>query len=407
MMNEMEQIDIKPIFLFWKNVLHYRNKRFETMVSGNNLREIISFEKNSKTNYEIKPAFCVFDIISDKYYRENFHRDIIAYLLDPTALHGYGYLGIKYFIKVLNLIKNDSVDFINYNHAQVIKEYSTVDGRIDTLIFDDTTKHAIIIENKMNRAVDMPRQIPRYCAYIKKEGYYIDAIVYLPLDKYSMPDKNTWQNEDYTWEDRVLILPAYADKGFTNLVDHWLLPMAETTITDDCKVIFRQYAYLVRILSIKYMDKITFDKFYSYLQQDDNLETANSLSSMMADLPKYLAQRIYDIFSSRCKPFKKMAIYAERDAVFEPVYIDGVYCKMDVWCDTRNYTILIWTPEEEAFSKKFNNMNFKEFLNSKGIHLFDDYHIDCQSKISNVIPITIYIEPIIDEIIKCFQQVAE
>lgn len=406
-MKEMGPTDIYPLLLFWKNTLHTRYKRFETMISGDNLREIISFGKTRDSNYEIQPAFCVFDIISDKYYKENFHRDIIAYMLDPIALHGYGQLGLKYFIKALNLIKKECACYNNYYNAQVIKEYPTNDGRIDTLILDDTSKHVIIIENKMNRAVDMPRQIPRYCAYLKNEGYLIDAAVYLPLDNYSMPDKNTWLDDDYIWEDRIIILPAYANEGTINLVDNWLLGMAETTISDDCKAIFRQYAYLVRNLSIKYMDKITFDKFYGYLQQEDNLETANSLSAMMADLPKYLAQRIYDIFSSRCRPFKKMSIYAERDAVFEPSYIDGVYCKMDVWCDTRNFSILIWTPDEEAFAEKYKMVNFKEFLQNKGISIFDDYHIDSQFKISKVIPITNCIEPIIDNILQCFQQIAE
>ena len=32
--------------------------------------------------------------------------------------------------------------------------------------------------------------------YVKKQGYNIDAIVYLPLEKTKEPDKSDWTDED-------------------------------------------------------------------------------------------------------------------------------------------------------------------------------------------------------------------
>ncbi len=43
-----------------------------------------------------REKFNVFTLISDLYYRENFHSDIMAFFLDPTAVHGHKYF--KFFL---------------------------------------------------------------------------------------------------------------------------------------------------------------------------------------------------------------------------------------------------------------------------------------------------------------------
>ena len=48
------------------------------------------------------PGFNVFHLISDYYYRETFHGDIIAALLSPDEKHGEGNLYIDLFIKMIN-----------------------------------------------------------------------------------------------------------------------------------------------------------------------------------------------------------------------------------------------------------------------------------------------------------------
>lgn len=60
-------------------------------------------------------GFNVFVLISDKYYRENYHSDIIKAFLNPQENHGQGCLFLNVLIDMLNKSFPDSVR-INKNH---------------------------------------------------------------------------------------------------------------------------------------------------------------------------------------------------------------------------------------------------------------------------------------------------
>ena len=128
-------------------------------------------------------GFNIFRLTSDIYYRENYHSDVIKAFLDPTEKHNEKSLFLQLFIEMLNLagktIKKD-----DFKDAEVVRE----EGKIDILIKSETTKKAIIIENKINNAGDMARQLPRYYDLVSS-NFTIDAIVYLPLDKSKRPDE--------------------------------------------------------------------------------------------------------------------------------------------------------------------------------------------------------------------------
>ena len=106
--------------------------------------------------HSVHNRFNLFHVISNLYYRENFHSDIIAFILDPNANHGYKHLMLNSFIALLNRI-GFNIDVANYYDAMVVRE----EARIDILIKSESNKRAIIIENKINNAGDMPRQLPR------------------------------------------------------------------------------------------------------------------------------------------------------------------------------------------------------------------------------------------------------
>lgn len=406
-MSCLEHNNYPTIIRFWDQFRKSQEEAQHAMLAGDEFRTILEFAKKQKPKDDDDSRFCVFDIISDKYYREDFHSDILAFFLNPQEKHQYGGKGLYSFIEALNRYPKIKCSKENYHYAEVFREYVIPGGRVDILIKDDISRHVIVIENKINRAGDTPRQIPRYCEHLSEEGYIVDCAVYLPLDRFSSPDKSSWLTKDFQWEDLIVILPAYSESEYTNLVDHWLKIMAASDIPADCASIFRQYSTLVKKLSVKNMDNVAFNKFYDYLLQGNNLETANSLSSMMADLPMYLAQRIRDAFFSRCEPFRKVCTWEERFAVFEGCYIDGCFFKLDIGCDTMNFTIVFWTPFEDDFKSKFESLTIKEVVLSKGVHLFEDYTENGQFKISKEIPITCPIEPIVEAIMSELRKVAD
>lgn len=309
----------------------------------------IANEYSNAKQYSERDRFNLFHVISDLYFRENFHSDMIAFLLDPNANHGYKHLMLNGFIAMLNSI-GCNVDAAKYCDAVVGRE----EGKIDILIKSESSKRAIIIENKINNASDMPRQLPRYYDYVEEMQYVIDAIVYLPLDYNKQPDMDDWTKED---KDHVIpllkIVPAYDNMHRVNIAENWLLKSLSQIDNLDVVSSIRQYSNLIITLNRNNMDTIALEKFYQELQQAENLKTALSIRNMLNDMPLYLAQRIQNKFGGACHPFEKVWIYNSRDAVFEKAIIAGIYTKMDIWCYEERYDVVFWCPEdvieEDAF----------------------------------------------------------
>lgn len=305
--------------------------------------------------------FNIFHVISNLYYRENFHSDIISFLLDPQSNHGLNHLMLKNFIDTLKQL-GCVIDETHYHDALVVRE----EARIDILIKSETSGHAIIIENKMNNATDMHRQLPRYYDYITQH-YIVDAIIYLPLSHNKFPDTEDWSQRDKKHVLPLLkILPAYDNMHKVNLTENWLIKSLPSINTTDVATFIRQYANLIIKLNQNYMDTIILERFLQELQQGDNLQTALSIRNMLNDLPSYLALRIQNQFGTTCFPFNKVWIYKSQDAVFENVTIDNIYLKLDIWCYEERYDVLFWCPNQDTEETAFKNIvkqihSLKEF----------------------------------------------
>lgn len=134
--------------------------------------------------------FNFFESISDKWYRENFHSDVLYAILNPNTKE----IGRKYFMQEFVKFLGIEGRFDCSNDYEVIKEQSTgyiswkdnngketgQEGYIDLLIKNDA--QAIIIENKINYAPDMDNQIVRYMKYVDEVlGIKEYTVVYLTL----------------------------------------------------------------------------------------------------------------------------------------------------------------------------------------------------------------------------------
>lgn len=238
-------------------------------------------------------GFNVFVLTSDKYYRENYHSDIIKAFLNPQENHGQGCLFLNALIDMLNKSYSDSVR-INKNHyADAVAKREI--GKLDISIFSEVSKHCIIIENKIYNAGDMPRQLPRYYDYMVAKGFIVDAIIYLPLQQTKHPDISDWTQDDKHHVLPILChLPAYTRDGTPNLVDNWIIPCSTITNDIDCHSILRQYASLIKSLNKNTMDKIIISKFYKMLLEGNNLDSALSIRSMLDDVPVVMAANLYD-----------------------------------------------------------------------------------------------------------------
>ena len=143
--------------------------------------------------------FNFFESISDKWYRENFHSDILYTILNPNTPQIGNKCFVEEFVKFLDIedkfdcssdfivTKEEPTGYIVWARNKKGKKQQKK-GSIDILIKNE--KQAVIIENKINYAPDMENQLVRYMKYVsKKLGIKTYTVVYLTLtdDKNKKP----------------------------------------------------------------------------------------------------------------------------------------------------------------------------------------------------------------------------
>ena len=107
---------------------HKINEHIETVSNYMTKCSPISKEyRKSKEDIQ-KDVFNVFSLVSDLYYRENFHSDIISFFLDTQEKHGAGNVFLDAFIQMLNK-KGKSIDSNYYRDAVAIREKEDKIGR--------------------------------------------------------------------------------------------------------------------------------------------------------------------------------------------------------------------------------------------------------------------------------------
>jgi len=289
-------------------------------------------------------SFNVFYLVSDLYYRENFHSDIIAFLLDTTEKHGDGNKFLSAFISLLQSIGCKTIEQEDYKDAIAVREK---ENRIDILVMSKSSKRAIIIENKINNAGDMSCQLPRYYDYVTdklKLDYQVDAIVYLPLTHGKIPDQTGWTEDDKSHILPLLkIIPAY-DKSHYNIVDNWLRQLESLASNVDVLSMIRQYSRLIKLLSSNIMDTNNLERFYNKIKEGDNLKVAQSVRKMLNDLPSYLALRIFNKYRNNYAPFSKLFFWRPNWPVFEGS-INNLSLKINIICKEEGYDVNFSTPE--------------------------------------------------------------
>ena len=286
----------------------------------------------NRANRDVDLGFNAFAIISGIYHRENLHSDVIKAFLDPKGKHGEGDRFLRAFLDYLATIDPIGKRIVpeNYSNARVERE----EGRIDILISDEWSKHAIIIENKINGAGDMGRQIPRYLEYIKAKDFHCDAIIYLRLHGKGGPDRAGWSAEENAEiADLLTVVNAY-DELDSDLYLGWVKKCAELCKKgSDSDFLLRQYSLLLKSLGKYAMNKPIMDRFYNLMRDkcryqvaleikstledlriqldEDRHKIAKTVGNMLDDLPAYRAERVIERFQSDCEPFTKIEFYGK------------------------------------------------------------------------------------------------
>lgn len=250
--------------------------------------------------------FNFFESISDLYYREKFHSDILEVILNPNTKE----IGRNYFMQEFVNFLGLKPEQFDCSAFEVIKENPTgkikwvdnngkkceKEGYIDLLI--KNKNQAIIVENKINYAPDMDNQLVRYMKYVKEvlkiETY---AVVYMtlkeedskrpPIDSY---DKDFIEYTNQLRNGGILKeVYAVADEGTKSLENNFLPNCQERLrkesefsknkdIKQACNtanVYIEQYRLLLKHLGGEaYMSQTDKDTIRDIFSSKEKLETA-------------------------------------------------------------------------------------------------------------------------------------
>jgi len=314
---------------------------------------------------EIHPGFNLFLLISDTYYKENFHSDILKSLLDPQENHNEGFKYLKIFLEYL-IKKGAKLSIKDFQNSKIYREK----GKIDILIKDEVSKRAIIIENKINGFFDMPRQIPRYHKYLTDLKFDVVAVAYLLLSDEKKPNIDDWtQDEIETILKKVISVSVYKETS-NDLFNGWILPCERITQNADALFVIRQYGKLLEYLGGNNMNKPIMEKFYESVVVEENFKTAISLKSMIEELPNYRIEKIVDTFIGNPKPFYQLRKMSNTMTRFEGFEIENSKYAIDIVAEIDKYKLQFW---DTNYKEGDNPAKYK--LQNLGL-LDDFYEVD-------------------------------
>ena len=239
-------------------------------------------------NFEDNDDFNIFELMSDKFYRENFHSYIIAQLLKSEII-------LKNFLKFIEV---NEIVYIN-NGYDVIPEYSIKheikDGRIDILIKSNDKEnneyeenkekpHCIIIENKLHGAKDEERQLYRYFIACS-EKFEVDKIVYLPnLDNNNDPEE---QSKKGIPKGLIKTIVGYngENKDFHAVLND-SLEEVKSNSNIEWHLLLKHYLKILRLTGETKMDALT-EKFYNKIKAEpEEYKKIQLIATMYNDLIK-------------------------------------------------------------------------------------------------------------------------
>ena len=310
-----------------------------------------------KNNFEENYPFNIFELISDIYYRENFHSDIIAQLLRNEII-------LKNFLDFIG------VDKSKYENCEVEREES----KIDILI--KTEKNCVIVENKLNWAKDMPEQLFRYYGICKYNyGLEVDKIVYLSPNSCKQPEEQSIKEIP---KELIKTIIGYdgENNDFYTMVLQKSLEEMNNKEPKEWLLLLEHYLKILRQTGETKMDKLTKEFYDKIVNDGKEYEKIELIATMYNDLTKTRINNLASTFSG--ENYNNECFY--RDFYSEK---RGLNYAIDIYANDYKYSYLqLFSREENEVDnspksrKKWeqDNKDIEAWL--KKHKLFDGFYFD-------------------------------
>lgn len=180
--------------------------------------------------------------------KELLHSEIIAELLRPDSKHGCGDIFLREFMHDIGIDPRQQ----DFSKVEVKTESYTATGRrIDILIIWDD--NAVIVENKLNNAVDRLDQLKNYLGDTETKGKKVLKVVYMPL---------------YAWKKTHEHLSADVAYMDPKKLSDWLKKCAKSTVAHEAT---DPYIQLLDYMNQSNRNYMKAQELYEILKQDPEL----------------------------------------------------------------------------------------------------------------------------------------
>ncbi len=307
------------------------------MITIKEVKKLISDRRDAELKHfaqsqeNVDPGFNIFSLVSDIYYRENFHSDVMAAILDVNGKHGAGSTHLFNFIDLINMHKPGLIDSAHYKGTVRVSREA---GRRDITI-EGLDKHTIIIENKINDAGDTQNQIPTYVKNLEDRRYTVDAVVYLTLNQSKEPDRRSWIAAPAKQSEIIqkLVSVRAFDGSQYDLCSGWLQKCIESATHIDTLSTLRQYFKIIRYLTRNHMDHEYYSKLNEYFKiTPGSVEAAIHLRDTLSAYPQFIKHRIFEHFklNDRYRPFNYILPLGASSFYLDSYQSGGFYFNTDV-----------------------------------------------------------------------------
>ena len=256
--------------LYFNKLIKYKNILSKLFIAANKYHKHYE-EVREKYKLKEKLGLNFFTLISKNYHHENYHSNILKIIftgdLNKDIVINKDYF--RQFLLFIGLKDCDKKDFVT--NITCTRE----EKRIDILI--KSGKKAIIIENKINGAVDQPNQLARYLEALEEEKFEVIKIVYLTLTEEKRIDFSTYSDEYKKYIRSInsklvyLVAVDQPDKDFIGFLDK-CIEIKENNqngkpVKEEFKIFLKHYRNLIMHLGGEIMmrnfQKELVEKIYS------------------------------------------------------------------------------------------------------------------------------------------------
>lgn len=198
---------------------------------------------HSKAEYvarTVAPDFNIFTLLGVSRNEVFTHSTILSEILNPMASHGQGSLFLRSFFELCLLKDPDNQGLrlaqknLDNDKWGVLKEYSTIFGRMDIVIINPAIGFLLVIENKID-ASEQNDQLKRYGNWIDgmKRDYPFSTLVFLTVRG----------NQAVSSGSYPFIPLSYKDD-----ISTWLQNIINVIEAPVVKAVIQQYFEIARIL---------------------------------------------------------------------------------------------------------------------------------------------------------------